>query len=84
VFQPCSSRILLKIYAKCPDRGVELLRQRVQAAPGHGPAGRVCLGDNRTDRKIDQDDEVVARRKPVRPASRIGAASTPALDWDRR
>ena len=35
-----SVEILLKIYAKCLDGGAELLRQRVQAALGHGPAGR--------------------------------------------
>jgi len=31
-----SVEILLKIYAKCLDGGAELLRQRVQAALGHG------------------------------------------------
>jgi integrase len=35
-----SVEILLKIYAKCLDGGTELLRMRVQAALGHGPAGR--------------------------------------------
>ena len=32
-----SVEVLLKIYAKCVDGGAELLRQRVQAALGHGP-----------------------------------------------
>jgi integrase len=31
-----SVEILLKIYAKCLDAGAELLRERVQAALGHG------------------------------------------------
>jgi hypothetical protein len=34
-----SVEILLKIYAKCLDGGVELLRRRVQAALGHGSDG---------------------------------------------
>jgi integrase len=34
-----SVEILLKIYAKCLDGGTELLRNRVQRALGHGPAG---------------------------------------------
>lgn len=34
-----SVEVLLKIYAKCLDGGAELLRQRVQAALGHGPTG---------------------------------------------
>jgi hypothetical protein len=57
-----SVEILLKIYAKCLDGGTELLRQRVQAALGHGTGGRefrqlfastyrrdpLGVGDNRT------------------------------------
>jgi integrase len=35
-----SVEILLKIYAKCLDGGTEILRQRVQAALGHGPSDR--------------------------------------------
>jgi hypothetical protein len=31
-----SVEILLKIYAKCLDGGMELLRKRVQEALGHG------------------------------------------------
>jgi hypothetical protein len=46
---------------------------------GDGRAGRVCLGDNPTYRKIDQDDEVAVRRKQVRPAS-----SSAALERGRR
>jgi hypothetical protein len=33
-----SVEVLLKIYAKCLDGGAEALRQRAQAALGHGPA----------------------------------------------
>jgi integrase len=35
-----SVEVLLKIYAKCIDGSAELLRQRVQAALGHGPAAK--------------------------------------------
>jgi integrase len=46
-----SVEVLLKIYAKCVDGGAELLRQRVQAALGHGPMpaklGRAFGADGR-------------------------------------
>jgi integrase len=32
-----SVEVFLRIYARCLDDGTELLRQRIQAALGHGP-----------------------------------------------
>jgi hypothetical protein len=36
-----SVEILLKIYAKCLDGGSEILRQRIQAAMGHGSPAKL-------------------------------------------